>query len=178
MKCEKCAGSIVSIEDGQLVCIAGHRYFPRTVQKSLQNIHQIIHPDQDGENTTSQVEKQEIGEGNMAVRKCVNCGRVKKIIGHGFCSGCYWAVRGMEEGGPEYVQALASAKTRFSDPDYKSHGGGKKQKAPAPIKRNPILKPKTPQPSSDDPIVTQLIYARNLLQDKIFKINQAIELLS
>jgi hypothetical protein len=53
-------------------------------------------------------------------RECVNCGRIKTILGDGLCPGCYSSVHNkFEKGTPEYDQALAAAKKRFSDPDRK-----------------------------------------------------------
>lgn len=75
----------------------------------------------------------------MEVKKvCRNCGRDKNIIGDGLCGGCYFSVKGMEKGTPEYDEELSNAKKRFTDPNYVVRRGRKakpsSQKQPATTK--------------------------------------------
>ena len=165
MKCTKCQLGNTYFQDGQWACLMCEERFPK-----------IVSPGRTPEIPSSDVEKQEKERvKDMAERKCRNCGREQKIIGDGLCSGCYWKVyKKFTKGTPGYDAALVEAKKQFTDPDYKAQRGGSRphpKKTEKPIKEN--LKAQQPENS----IVGQLINARNILQDKIFKINQAIELL-
>lgn len=120
-------------------------------------------------------------------RKCRNCGRLMNIVGDDLCGGCYFAVRGMTKGTPEYDAALAAAKKRFSDPNYKpTRGGARKGTGPKPkvekkYKELPTLKtikPKTEKPLTSLTALDMLIAERNMHQAKVFQINKAIEILS
>jgi hypothetical protein len=89
------------------------------------------------------------------LRPCRNCGRVKKIIGDDLCGGCYFAVRIWKKGTPVYDQRLADAKKRFTDPEKKA----------------------TKQ--LENLTVTDVMKAeRDLLLDRVQRLNTAIELLS
>jgi hypothetical protein len=124
-------------------------------------------------------------------RQCRNCVRVKVILGDDLCSGCYCAVRGYEKGTPAYDERLSAAKKRFTDPNYKStRGGNRRTKKLSPEKFKKTVMPSPEQfknkvmpffPHKDPDKVTALdvlIAERNAHQDEIFKLNQAIEILS
>jgi hypothetical protein len=113
-------------------------------------------------------------------RQCRNCGRVKVILGDDLCSGCYCSVRGYEKGTAAYDERLAAAKKRFSDPNYKStRGGDRRSKKLSPEKIKKIVMPFFPNKDQDKITAEDILIAeRNGLQDRIFKINQALEILS
>lgn len=122
--------------------------------------------------------------GKNPIRACRNCGRIKPILGDGLDSSCYWSVyKKFTKGSPEYDAALAKAKIKFTDPNYKRS----KSVKPKIKTLKTILNSKEPQkvmpffPHKDPDKITaldMLIAERNGYQDRIFKINQAIELLS
>ena len=124
---------------------------------------------------------------NHCQAKCRNCGREKNIVGDGLCSGCYFAAKPFEKGTADHDEALAEAKKRFTDPGYKRLPRGRAAKKKGlvgsvqPIEKiikTKLAKPETKSVVADVSVVDQLIAERNRLQDKVFKINQAIELLS
>ena len=123
---------------------------------------------------------QEGGNGVMAkIGICRNCGKEGQIVGDGLHSGCYYAVYNkFTKGTPEYDAALVEAKKRFTDPDYKPRYGKRKKVKP----ETKVTVSETKQPKHETKaelsIVDQLMAERNRLQGKVFKINQAIELLS
>lgn len=75
-------------------------------------------------------------DGEMSVKKqCRNCGREMVIQADGLCGGCYGTVhRKFEKGTEEYNEALAEAKKRFTDPNYKIRSVEAQE---------PVLAPKT-----------------------------------
>lgn len=46
---------------------------------------------------------------------CRNCGQLGKIIGDELDSHCYWAVKGLEKGTPEYGAALAGERAKITE---------------------------------------------------------------
>jgi hypothetical protein len=57
---------------------------------------------------------------NSRKKACRNCGRIMTIPGDGLCGGCYGAVKGkFTKGTPEYDTALAQAKIKLTDPNFK-----------------------------------------------------------
>ncbi len=111
---------------------------------------------------------------------CKNCGRPKPILGRGLCGGCYYAAKKYPAGSTEYLNALARAKERFTDPNYKAYArtDHKKTTTPKTIKPETQKRPKPqPQNLSEITVLDMLIAERNMYQEKISKINQAIEIL-
>ena len=117
---------------------------------------------------------------------CCNCGRNKWIAGKGLCSTCLNAVKGWLDGSPEYIKALADAKKRLTDPDYKSGRGGNrrsKKLSPEKIKEAKThVKALAIKQAGGDPnsagiiavIDMKIIYHQNM----IGKLKQAKEILS
>ena len=113
----------------------------------------------------------------MAERgKCDNCERDNLyIVAHGICGACYGAVRQCGWGTPECEAALAEAKKRFTDPNYKR--GGKKKIAPAKKatgKKTGISK----VTATDAAIIEHLKEQRDEHLATAKKLDQAIECLS
>jgi DNA-directed RNA polymerase subunit RPC12/RpoP len=119
---------------------------------------------------------------------CRNCGRGKPIVQDGLCGGCVGSFyrNKYQKGTPEYDTALAEAKKRFTDPSYKRLPRGRAAKNQT---DNPDYKKATEENREHykhvadeivnrNPVIELLIKQRNELQEKVFKINQAIELLS
>ena len=123
----------------------------------------------------------------MGVKKqCRNCERAMSIQQDGLCGGCNQSVVGFKKDSFEYLSALADAKKRFTDPDYKrsAQGVGKSPKKTVRAKRTigtVVMKKGLEVVKSDkgikSSVVDLLITERNALQDRVFKLNQAIELL-
>jgi hypothetical protein len=123
-------------------------------------------------------------------RVCTNCGRPKPIIGRGLCGGCYYSgKKAGAPGSPEYMKALAAAKERFTDPNYKSgRGGNRRSKKLSPEKLKKTVmpsdddfkkykKPEAVSKSNQSPVLDFLIDQRNMHQEQVYKLNQAIEIL-
>jgi hypothetical protein len=110
-------------------------------------------------------------------RVCTNCGRPKPIIGRGLCGGCYYSgKKAGAPGSPEYMKALAAAKERFTDPNYKSgRGGNRRTKKLSQGKIKQLFPHKDPDKTS---ALDTLIEERNMHQEQVYKLNQAIEILS
>lgn len=125
------------------------------------------------------LEKQE--EKNMAIRKpCRNCGRTLCIAQDHLCGGCFGAVKKYAKGTQEYDAALAAAKKRFTDPGFKTHPGKRKKANIHAVEK--VISKETEIKAADvelevDP-VSLLVATRNRLQNYIYKLNQAIEILS
>lgn len=113
----------------------------------------------------------------MATRACRNCGRVRKIIGDDLDSGCYYAVRKLTKGTPEYNEALARAKKKFGDPNYKRGAGPKKlKKAKKPVRSMAVTAHSGN--IAENAVIDQLTETRDQYLAKADKLTQAIELLS
>jgi hypothetical protein len=115
------------------------------------------------------------------LRPCRNCGRVKNIIGDDLCGGCYFAVRIWKKGTPVYDQRLADAKKRFTDPDYKERGGCRHKKKTKAITSNltaPDPEKKATKQLENITVTDMMIAERDLLLDRVQRLNTAIELLS
>lgn len=110
----------------------------------------------------------------MATRPCRNCGRVQKIIGDDLDSGCYYVVRKLTKGTAEYNEALAKAKLKFGDPNYK-HGGGPRKTKKAP---KPVMAKVRFTNIAEGAVIDQLTEQRDQYLAKADKLTQAIELLS
>ena len=103
---------------------------------------------------------------------CGNCSRVKKICGHGLCGGCYSAVRQYKWGTSECTGALAAAKAKFTDPNYKRGGWRKGKKAVKPV----AAKVRCTN-IAEGAVIDQFREQRDQHLATAQKINQAIELL-
>lgn len=109
----------------------------------------------------------------MTIKKaCRNCGREKNIVCDGLCGGCYGSVRGMEKDTPEYFKALADAKKRFNDPDYKPRRGCKKSKF-----NNSLAHEKQNSTKTESNIIVVLETRRHELMQEIDEINKTIEVI-
>ena len=111
VQCPKCGSKFTYIDDGQNACkYCGERW---PINGAAPIVYKKL-----SEEDILMSEK----------RVCANCERPKPIIGRGLCGGCYYAARKAgEPGSPEYIKALAEAKKRFTDPDYKSGRGGNRR---------------------------------------------------
>lgn len=120
------------------------------------------------------------------LRACRNCGRKMTIQSDDMCGGCNSAVyKKFEKGTPEYAAALAEAKKRFTDPNYKpGRKHPKKSVSELPTSeyksaRQQLLDAKIiGYTVIDDSFRKKLAVLRDYLRDKADKIDQAIELLS
>ena len=103
---------------------------------------------------------------------CKNCGRTKKLSGRDLCGSCYSTVREYGWGTPECIAALAEAKKKFGDPNYKRGEWGKVKTTskPAPAKTRHNI--------SEAAIIDQLKEQREDHLTAAKKLEQAIELLS
>ena len=121
-------------------------------------------------------------------KACRNCGRVRAIIGDGLDSSCYWAVyKKFTKGTPEYDAALAEAKIKYSDPNYKRKGGRLPEQRLEKISSENIKKVKiaarslTIKHNGGDPemsgVIATMQIERERLLAKADKLAQAIDLL-
>lgn len=113
----------------------------------------------------------------MATRACRNCGRVRKIIGDDLDSGCYYVVRKLTKGTPEYNEALAAAKKKFGDPNYKRGAGPRKSQKGKKTVRS-MAAPVHSANITDLAVIDQLNEMRDQHLAAAKKLDQAIELLS
>jgi hypothetical protein len=158
LNCPKCESANTYIDDGMYACrTCGERWLPQKYQPY---------------NLKVTSNKRFGEEKEMATRACRNCGRVNKIIGDDLDSGCYFAVRGLTKGTPEYNQRLAVAKAKFGDPNYKR--GGKRtlkktvKSATAKVRSTNI---------TEGAVIDQLVETRDRHLAIAEKLTQAIELL-
>jgi hypothetical protein len=115
--CPKCKSLNTYSDSPNMACLMCGKRWPMNGQQ----------PTVISKKTTVEAEVNE-----MAIKKaCRNCGRDKNIVGDGLCGGCYFSVKGMEKGTPEYDEELLSAKKRFTDPNYRKKTA----------KQKPITKP-------------------------------------
>jgi hypothetical protein len=110
--CPQCGSPNRYIEGINYACMMCGRRWP------INGAKPIIIKKEDRDIDDADIKKMEEGK-EMATRACRNCGRVRKIIGDDLDSGCYYVVRKLTKGTPEYDAALAKAKIKFSDPNYK-----------------------------------------------------------
>lgn len=115
---------------------------------------------------------------------CTNCGRDRWICNkHGHCGTCASAVKGFEHGTPEFDAALAAAKKRIqANGDTKFSKAAKRLRSRAKerieaIKQLPPEK-KAPKQLENLTATDMMIAERDLLLDRVQKLNTAIELLS
>jgi hypothetical protein len=80
--------------------------------------------------------------------ECRNCGRTMTIISYGLCGGCYQASKPFERGSAEYNEALAEAKKRLTDPNYKNQTKIKHEENKAVIRKSRKTK-KSAKPSKN-----------------------------
>jgi len=158
-KCPTCNGSIMGYEDGQYLCIAGHRFYPERVKPI---IYKKI------------MEDEEMGNRY----KCdLDRDKIKKLIAEN---------KSVPEIVAETGYKLNSLRTVLRTLGLKStvDGRGRKLGSVNKIKNasasNNVEKPeiKIQKTLSNITAVDMLIAERNDLQARVFKINQAIELLS
>ena len=59
--------------------------------------------------------------GGRIKKACRNCGRIAEIQSDGLCGRCYYNVwkKNLKKGTPEYDAALAEAKIKYTDPNYR-----------------------------------------------------------
>lgn len=111
------------------------------------------------------------------IKTCRNCGRKKPIIGDGLDSSCYWSVyKKFTKGTPEYDAALAKAKIKFSDPNYKRKSGKRPDK-----EISPDVKALSIKHNGGDPEMSRVIAAMQMEHERLLakadKLAQAIKLL-
>lgn len=103
---------------------------------------------------------------------CSNCGRETSIVAKDLCGVCYTAVHNKhEEGTAEYKEALKKALERCTGlvtAPAKRKGRAKKEKA---------LTTVVAEVTEDSAVVSSLKSKRDELMDKVFKLNQAIEII-
>jgi len=102
---------------------------------------------------------------------CSNCKRETSIVAKDLCGVCYTAVHGkFEEGAAEYKEALLKAKERCTGLEVvpaKRKGRAKKEASST----------VAAEVTEDSSIVASLKAKRDELMDKVFKLNQAIEVI-
>jgi hypothetical protein len=102
------------------------------------------------------------------IRPCRNCDRTKAIQADGLCGSCNNAVyKKFTKGTPEYTAALAEAKKRVSDPNFR--------------KGCRTAKPRPKVPDGGDPEMAEVIATMQMERERLLakadKWAQAIELL-
>lgn len=109
MICIKCQSRNVYEQAGEYACMMCGKRWPvaGTVQIAPITI------------TDVEEKREEIMVATNRKAACKNCGRNMTIQSHGRCGGCNNAIRGLKAGSPEYIKALADAKTRFNQPGFK-----------------------------------------------------------
>lgn len=155
-RCPKCNALPAYIQEGAYACMMCGKRWP------VNGVKPIV---------ISKVEEDMSSE----KRECRNCGRKKQIVGDGLCGGCYSAVYAKhKKGTPEYDQALAEAKARFTDPGRKVHRPrGPKASKPAEATTASVNDPPKPKKQDKD-ILSVLEDRRHVLMDEVCVINQTI----
>ena len=121
--------------------------------------------------------------GGRIKKACRNCGRIAEIQSDGLCGRCYYNVwkKNLKKGTPEYDAALAEAKIKYTDPNYRLI-------SPEQISPEKINKLKTKakvlfkiKHNGGDPemsgVIATMQMERERLLAKADKLAQAIELL-
>ena len=176
--CPKCKSTNTYYDDdGMMACLKCAERFPFTKTEPIS-----VNPKITKQEKIEMPEAKIPPSGKKGI--CVNCGRDRWISNkHGHCGTCASAVKGLEHGTPEFNAALAEVKKRIKgNGDAKFNKAAKRLKSRAKerieaIKQLPPEKKTTKQ--LENLTVTDVMKAeRDLLLDRVQKLNTAIELLS
>jgi len=109
-QCIKCGSGNTYQQDGENACMMCGSRWPIVLEPT--RAEEKIMTEQAKENSPAEKSKR---------AACRNCARVMTIPGDGLCGGCYGAVHGkFTKGTPEYDAALAAAKIKLTDPNFKT----------------------------------------------------------
>lgn len=189
--CIKCGSGNTYQQDGENACMMCGSRWP-LVLETTQAGEKAIVAEQAKENSPAEKSKR---------AACRNCARVMTIPGDGLCGGCYGAVHGkFTKGTPEYDAALAAAKIKLTDPNFKTGNNRSKKISKivmprrldsslrgaetAIVKQGETLPPpslKSAIKQSSTPISAAIAHLKDQVhknEEKQAKMRQAIEILS
>ncbi len=156
MQCIKCGSGNTYRQDGENACMMCGSRWPIVLKQPPMDMADEYSRSEEKETMEEKetVKKEDPPVKNDKRKACRNCERMMTIPGDGLCGGCYGAVKGKSKGTPEYDAALAQAKIKLTDPNFKPGNNRRNYKAkhkslPPPSKKSSVSDTLTPQPSND-----------------------------